>query len=164
MTRKEILSKLYAEFRKQAVPRLHLYHATETDVMRDSERRKVRTSSEAYEIFKPFFQPSMEHREVFYVMLMDTGLNVIGVVEVGQGGIAGVKVDAKLIFGAALVAQAHVIIAAHNHPSGQMRPSQSDMEITKNLVDGGRALEIEMRDHIIVCETGYYSFADNGQL
>lgn len=164
MTRKEILSKLYASFKQQAVPRLHLYHATETDVMRDSERKRVNTSREAYDLFKPFFQPNMEHREVFYLMLLNRGNGVIGVVETGVGGVNGVTADPKLIYGAALVAQASAILIAHNHPSGQMRPSMEDISLTKKMVDAGRALDIEMRDHIIVCEQGYYSFADNGQL
>lgn len=164
MTRKEILSRLYASFKQQAIPRLHLYHATETDVMRDSERRFVRTSTEAYDLFKPFFQPSMQHREVFYLMLLNRRNGVIGVVEIASGGVNGVVVDTKIVFGAALVAQASAILVAHNHPSGQMRPSQEDIHLTKNMVDAGRALDTELRDHIIVCEQGYYSFADNGQL
>ena len=75
---------------------------------------------------------------------------------------SGTVADPKLIFAAALKACASSIILAHNHPSGNLKPSQSDIDLTRKLKDGGKLLEIQMLDHIIVTTEGYYSFADEG--
>ena len=72
--------------------------------------------------------------------------------------------DPKFIFRKALDARASSVILCHNHPSGQLRPSAEDISLTSKLVEGGRFLDITVQDHLIIAATGYYSFADNGQL
>ncbi len=84
--------------------------------------------------------------------------------EVSTGGISGTVADPKLIFVAALKAGASGMIVSHNHPSGNLTPSQADMELTRKLKEGGKLLEIQLLDHIIMTSESYYSFADEGLL
>jgi DNA repair protein RadC len=83
---------------------------------------------------------------------------------ISTGGMAGTVVDAKILFRKALHAEASAIILCHNHPSGNLFPSQADLDLTKKLVKAGRAVDIPVLDHLIVSERGYYSFADEGKL
>jgi DNA repair protein RadC len=85
-------------------------------------------------------------------------------VKVSQGGVSGTVADAKIIFNAALEQLASGIILAHNHPSGNLQPSQADLSLTRRLVEAGKLLDIAILDHIIIAGKAYYSFADEGQL
>jgi len=76
----------------------------------------------------------------------------------------GTVADPKMIFREALDQRASSVILCHNHPSGQLRPSAEDIQLTRKLVEGGRFLDIAVQDHLIVTNAGYFSFADNGQL
>ena len=98
-------------------------------------------------------------------MLIDRQRLCMGIYRASQGGTAGTVVDAKLVFGAALKARADSIILAHNHPSGNLFPSQSDKMLTAKLVMAGKYLDMPVTDHLIIApEGGYYSFADHDQL
>lgn len=81
-----------------------------------------------------------------------------------SGGIAGTVADPKVIFQIALLTNASGIICAHNHPSGNLKPSAGDIVLTKKLVDGGKLLEVQVLDHLIITPTGYHSMADAGQM
>lgn len=70
--------------------------------------------------------------------------------------------DPKIIFSVALKAMASGIIVAHNHPSGNLNPSQTDLDLTKKMKEGGKFLELQLLDHVIISSEGYYSFADEG--
>lgn len=102
--------------------------------------------------------------EHFYVLLLSRSNKLLGIYEVSKGGFAGTVVDPKIIFIAALKGCASSIILAHNHPSGNLKPSQSDISITKRLIEAGHILDIPVVDHIIVTEDGYLSFAEEGLL
>ena len=78
------------------------------------------------------------------------------------GGVSGTVADPKLIFAAAIKANACGIILAHNHPSGNLHPSQADIDLTKKMKEGGKLLEIQLLDHVIVTTEGYSSLADEG--
>lgn len=164
MRRREILRRLHAEMDKQGIPRLHLYLGTDQPMLKDSRPMRVNTSREAFDVLQPFFMPFIHHVERIYLLLLDRGHRVIGAIEVASGGIVNCTCDPKVIFGAALTAQASTIIVAHNHPSGQLRPSIEDIDMTRKIVAGARSLDISMNDHLIITSEGYYSFADNGQL
>lgn len=86
----------------------------------------------------------------------------VGWFQVSQGGINQSVVDLRMVFSAALNCLATAIIMCHNHPSGNIKPSQDDIKITKKLKDGGDILNIKLLDHIIITEESYYSFADEG--
>jgi hypothetical protein len=89
---------------------------------------------------------------------------VLGIFTAGKGSITGVLCDPKIIFQAALLANATSIILAHNHPSGSLKASQADLDMTKKIKAGAQLLEIELLDHLILTSEAYFSFADNGLL
>ncbi len=95
-------------------------------------------------------------------MLMNRANKVLGLFEVSTGGISGTVADPKIIFTAALKGGASGIIVAHNHPSGNLTASQSDIDLTRKLKEAGKFLEIQLLDHVIVTTEGYFSFADEG--
>lgn len=84
--------------------------------------------------------------------------------QISKGGITGTVVDIRLIFKTAFECNATSIILAHNHPSGKLQASDADKEVTKKLIIAGNQLEIKVLDHIIVTETSYFSFQDEGVL
>ncbi len=128
-----------------------------------SERPKVSTSEEVYHIlFNHWDLDKIELQEQFKVLLLNRANRVIGIYEVSSGGMAGTLADPKLIFSAALKSCASGIILSHNHPSGNLKPSQADIGLTHKLKTAGSFLDIQVHDHIILTAEGYYSFADEG--
>ena len=122
-------------------------------------------SSDAAETFRcRWEQGRIGFVEEFKVMLLNRGNRVLGIVNLSQGGIAGTVADPKLIFAAALKAAASSIILAHNHPSGNLTPSQADLQLTNKLQEAGKFLDLPVLDHVILTQDGYYSFADEGLL
>ena len=106
----------------------------------------------------------MDFIEQFKLLLLNRGNRVLGLLEVSSGGVAGTVADPKVIFAAALKASASSIILAHNHPSGQLKPSSADIALTNKLKRGGELLDIQVLDHLILSSEGYYSFADEGMM
>jgi DNA repair protein RadC len=88
----------------------------------------------------------------------------LGWVKISQGGITGTVADPRLIFQAALLTNSSALILSHNHPSGNLNPSQADIELTRKIKEGGKILEISLLDHLIISGDGYYSFADEGMI
>ncbi len=103
-------------------------------------------------------------REHFVVFLVDRKNKVIGFNPVSVGSLDAALVKPPEVFKAAILANTAAIICGHNHPSGDPKPSPEDRGLTKRLVDGGKLLGIQVLDHIIVGNDGYYSFADEGAL
>jgi DNA repair protein RadC len=130
-----------------------------------SLRPKITSSRDAYSILKSLWnENTIELHEEFKVLLLNRANRVLAVYDVSSGGVAGTVADPKLIFIAALRGLASSIIIAHNHPSGNLRPSQQDIDLTKKIREGGKLLEIQVSDHIIVTNESYYSFADEGMM
>ncbi|HNR55292.1 MAG TPA: DNA repair protein RadC [Flavobacteriales bacterium] len=127
-----------------------------------SQRPLIADSRSAFELLQPVLG-DLPYEE-FWLLLLDRGNRLMNRVKVSQGGMHGTVADPKLIFREALDQRASSVILCHNHPSGQLRPSAEDIQLTRKLVEGGRFLEIQVQDHLIVTSAGYYSFADNGQL
>jgi len=98
------------------------------------------------------------------ILLLNRANKCLGIFTVSQGGTTSTEVDAKLIFATALKCNAINIILAHNYPSGNLSPSGADTQLTKKLKEGGKLLNIDVLDHIIITEDGYYSFADEGKI
>lgn len=128
------------------------------------ERPKVISSFSAADILRPYFDLQMETRELFIVLMLDRGNKAKAVYVASSGGTTGTVADPKLIFCAALKCLAASIVIAHNHPSGQLVPSEQDIRLTKKIVDGGALLDIPVFDHLILTRHGCYSFADSGML
>jgi DNA repair protein RadC len=130
-----------------------------------SLRPKISSPRDAQDILRQYWNDdTLELQEEFKILLLNRYNKVIGIFTVSQGGIAGTIADPKIIFGCALKAAASGIILAHNHPSGALQPSQADKDLTKKLKDGGKLLDIQVLDHIIITTESYYSFADEGLL
>ena len=129
-----------------------------------ADRPQVKSSFDAYEILiSNWDEGTINLFEEFYILLLDRSSRVMGRYLVSQGGIAGTVVDAKLVFAAALKGRAASIVLAHNHPSGNLKPSQADIDLTRKLCRAGELLDILVVDHLILSpEGGYYSFADEG--
>ena len=133
--------------------------------VKPSERSLVKSAKECYELLKlTWNENKIEFVEQFKVVLMNRAQRVLGIYELSTGGVAGTVADPKLVFTAALKANACNIILSHNHPSGNLKPSRADEELTKKIATGGMYLDIKVIDHIIVTREGYYSFADEGLL
>lgn len=133
--------------------------------IKSSQRPQVGSSAAAYEILLAGWDPNkIEFVEQFKVLLLNRSNRVLGQYELSTGGTSGTVVDIRLVFAAALKANASGIILAHNHPSGNLAASQPDRDITSKFREAGRILEIPVLDHLIVTSEGYYSFADKGLL
>ncbi len=130
-----------------------------------SSRTKITCSNDAYHILKQNWNSDiLELREEFKILLLNRANKVLGLVNISSGGVSGTVADPKLIFSGALKANACGIILAHNHPSGNLKPSEADISLTTKLKEGGILLEISVLDHLIITEDGYFSFADEGMI
>ena len=130
-----------------------------------SERPRIASSADVYKVLLNNWDlDTLELRETLKILLLNRGNRILGIYEVSTGGMAGTVADPKLIFCAALKSGASSLILAHNHPSGQLRPSSADLALTKKASDAGKFLEIDVLDHLIIAANGYYSFADEGLL
>jgi DNA repair protein RadC len=98
------------------------------------------------------------------VILLNRAHRVLGIYELSTGGVTGTIADPKLVFTAALKANACSLVLSHNHPSGNLRPSKADEELTMKIKEAGKFLDIQVLDHLIVTSEGYFSFADEGLL
>ena len=126
------------------------------------EKPSIKNSQVAYECF--YAHLSDLNHEQFWIMLLNNANKVIKMEKVGVGGMTGTTADPKKIFKCALENNAASIMLCHNHPSGNVVPSNADKQITNNLVKAGQFLEIKILDHIIIGNDNYFSFADEGIL
>lgn len=122
------------------------------------ERKKINGSKDAATIFMSLMD-GKTHEE-FWVMVLNRANFLMGTFCISKGGMTGTVADGKEIFRTALEQKAVSILLSHNHPSGNLKPSEADIRLTKKLRDAGNALDIPVLDHIIVSDSGYYSFAD----
>jgi DNA repair protein RadC len=121
---------------------------------------KIRSSKDAFEHCYP--QLSDLKYEQFWIILLDQANNVIRLINISEGGVAGTVADPKRIFKVALEHNACSLILCHNHPSGNLTPSDSDIKLTNKMVAAGKLLDINVVDHLIVGTDAYLSFADEG--
>ena len=126
------------------------------------EKPKITGSKSVYEIMNPILR-ELQHEE-FWVIYLNNSNKIILNTQISKGGITGTVVDSRLIFKKAIELFATGLILCHNHPSGNLKPSQADIDITKKIRKGGESIDISVLDHLIVSERGYYSFADEGAL
>jgi DNA repair protein RadC len=124
------------------------------------EKPKIDTSRTAFELIKGDLM-DLPHEE-FWVILCNRAQRLIKKKRVSEGGVSGTVADPKIIFKLALEELASGMIVVHNHPSGNLTPSQNDISLTKKLKEGGKLLEITFLDHLIVANDKYLSFTDEG--
>jgi DNA repair protein RadC len=124
------------------------------------ELKKITSSKAVFEIMQPLIG-ELPHEE-FWVLYLNNSNKVIHKSQLSKGGITGTVVDVRLIFKLALECNATSVILTHNHPSGKLWASDADIEITKKLKLAGAQLDVKVLDHIIITETAYLSFQDEG--
>lgn len=130
-----------------------------------SERPKVLSSENVYKLLLNCFDAdTIEFREYFKVLLLNRANQVLGVFNVSEGGIAETVVDIRLILQSAILSNASGIILCHNHPSGNINPSQSDNNMTRKINQACEIMDISLLDHIIITPDKYYSYADEGEI
>jgi DNA repair protein RadC len=130
---------------------------------RESEitvKQQISSSKDVFEYFHANLSDSQY--EEFWVLLLNRGNKIIKKVMISEGGISGTVADPKRIFKTAIENNATSIILCHNHPSGNLKPSEADIKLTKKLKDAGSLLDIAVLDHIIIGEEKFFSFADEG--
>lgn len=125
---------------------------------------KVCGSREVEEQLRLIWSPHMDRIEEFLVLCLNRANRILGWAKISQGGLSGTVADPKVIFQVALKSNACSIILAHNHPSGNIQPSEADIQLTRKLRDAGVLLDLPVLDHLIITSEGYYSFADEGLL
>ncbi len=122
----------------------------------------IRKSDDAASLFQPMLQDKAY--EEFWALYLKQNNAIIKKYRISEGGIAATVVDPKKVFKAALECDASGVILCHNHPSGSLNPSSSDIALTQKLIEAGKHIDIKVLDHIIVSSQGYYSFADEGRM
>lgn len=138
-----------------------IYHSK----VKPADRPLVLSSADAYKLLiNTWNKDTIELHEEFKVVLLNQAGRVIAIYKAGMGGLTGTSADPRLIVTAALKTAACSIILAHNHPSGNLKPSKSDEEFTRKIKAGAELLEIKVLDHLIISPDGYLSFADQGLL
>lgn len=126
------------------------------------DKVQVTSSNHLYEYIKPALE-DLPHEE-FWIVLLSRANKIIGKQLIGRGGISETTADIKLIFKKSIESLASAIILAHNHPSGNLKPSQSDLNLTKKIKDAAKLFDISVLDHLIIGDGNYYSFNDEGIL
>jgi len=126
------------------------------------QKQGITSSHDAYDIVQSLIGDS--HYEQFWILLLNRANKVIRKINISDGGMAGTVADPKRIFKISLENNAASIILAHNHPSGNLKPSDEDIKLTRKLKQAGELLDISILDHIIAGDNGYFSFADEGMI
>ena len=123
------------------------------------ERPKINSSQAAFDIMQPIIG-ELNH-EQFWILYLNNSNKIIYKNQLSSGGITGTLVDIRLLFKKALELSAVGIILCHNHPSGNLKPSHSDKDLTQKIIQAGKTLDIKILDHLIITEKAYFSFADS---
>lgn len=133
--------------------------------VKKSELYTIRSSSDTADLLRNVFSAdTFDWTEEFVIICMNRANKVVGFHKVASGGFSGVVADPKVILTVALQTCSSALILAHNHPSGNLKPSRADEELTRKIKSAAALLDITVLDHIILSDQGYYSFADEGTL
>jgi len=124
------------------------------------EKTKIGSSQDVFRIFQPLVG-DIGHEE-FWLLMLNRANKVISRTRISQGGLTGTVIDTRIILKNAIDHLASAIIVCHNHPSGNIRPSEADIEITVKIRDAAKLVDIRLLDHVIIGERSYYSFTDEG--
>lgn len=126
------------------------------------ERPVIQSSRDVFVLMQQFYA-DLSHEE-FWIVLLNNANRVMSKQLISRGGTGGTVVDVKIIFQLVLQHGATSLVLTHNHPSGSLKPSNEDLQLTRRIVQSGALLDIRVLDHLIFTDQGYHSFADVGQL
>lgn len=124
------------------------------------ETIQIRASKDVADIFQPLLS-DLSHEE-FWILYLNRSNKVISKMKLSQGGVSGTVTDVRIVMKKAVELLASGIILCHNHPSGNLNPSDADSKITQKIKEAGSFMDIQLLDHLIISDKDYYSFADNG--
>lgn len=128
----------------------------------ENKNDKITSSKDVCKIMQPLIG-DLQHEE-FWVLYLNNSNKILGKHQLSKGGLTGTLVDIRLLFKRALELYAVGIIVCHNHPSGKLKPSTSDIQLTQKIKQAGVTIDIKLLDHLIITEKAYFSFADEGNL
>lgn len=138
-------------------PKVRIVYSRRQD---PNDRKKITSSRDAFEVLKEIWSKQIDTREEMVILLLDRSNTILGYDVLSMGGITGTVADIRLLYSAALNALATGVIMSHNHPSGNMSPSQNDIDLTRKVKEAGAIMDIQLLDHLIISNNTYYSFAD----
>ena len=124
------------------------------------EKIRISGSQDVYSLLQPLIA-DLSHEE-FWVLIMNRSNRVIDNIRISQGGISGTVIDVRLILKKALDRLGSSLILCHNHPSGNLKPSDADIKITSKIAEASRTMDIQLLDHIIIADNAYFIFSDEG--
>ena len=126
------------------------------------KREKISSSKDVYDLFHPLLS-DLSHEE-FWILVLNRSNHVIDKNRISQGGVSGTVIDTRIILKYAIERLSSGLILCHNHPSGNTKPSEADKMITTKMKEAASLMDINVLDHIIICDNSYFSFADEGIL
>lgn len=133
--------------------------------IKKADRPQIKKSKQAADILRAWYDKTgmFEQKEIFTVLLLNKANDFIGLLEVSRGSVEACVVDIKYILRAAVLCNASALILCHNHPSGNLTPSEADKNITRKLTEGAKLIDVSVFDHIILApDYEHYSFQDEG--
>ena len=130
----------------------------------DFPRAQIVSSTDGSKYARQFYFDDIAIYESFFMILLNNSNNTVGFVKISQGGITGTLVDVRLIAKYAIEGLATTVILVHNHPSGSLRPSLGDKQVTAKVTKALKLFDIKVLDHLILTEEAYFSFQDEGIL
>lgn len=127
--------------------------------------RSISSSRDAVEVFRAHFDAEeMDYRESFFALYLDQANKVLGIKKISECGISSTLVDVRIVMQAALLCNASAMIVAHNHPSGNLKPSSCDIKMTSQIKEAAKILSLTLLDHVILTSDSHFSFADEGMI
>ena len=132
---------------------------------RNYSKENINSSSQAFETCKQVFslaEANISLKEYFFILLLNRSNKVIGFYKLSEGGLSGTVADLRLAFSVALKTLASAMIIMHNHPSGNVKPSDCDLKLTRKFKQAGEILDIKVLDSLVIAEDEFLSFADEG--
>ncbi len=137
------------------------YNLTVKESESEFKKVKITSSKDAYQVIKQFYHEDIEIYESFFILLLNRANETTGYAKISQGGITGTVVDTKIIAKYCIDTLASSVVLAHNHPSGNLSPSDADNKITLKIKKALEYIDTVVLDHLIITKKDYYSFADN---
>jgi DNA repair protein RadC len=125
-------------------------------------KAQIKSSQDAFNYSSRFYFEDIDVYESFFIILLNRACNTEAYVKIGQGGIVGCAIDIRIILKYAIDSLASSVILIHNHPSGNILPSESDINITKKIQNALEIVDVKLLDHLVITKNEYYSFADEG--
>lgn len=130
----------------------------------DFPESKILSSKHSEKFIRQFYNDDLEIFESFFILLLNRNNTTLGYAKISQGGISGTMADIKIIAKYCVDSLASAVILCHNHPSGNLKPSEQDIRLTKQIKEGLKLLDVKVLDHIILTTDSFYSLTDEGYM